>query len=105
VSSDRRKTSMEWPTVVDDRLRLLVSLTERSNVTGPTSATELVAALICAQLIDADHLGEVVRRYRQMDSDEIKAETRRHGPLPTVTPRRGRPRGGPGPIDHRSGQA
>jgi hypothetical protein len=94
VSSERRKTSMEWPTVVDDRLRLLVGLAERSgDVTGGTSAAELVAALICTQPIDAATLGKTVCRYRDIGPEEIAAETRRHGPLPPTMPRRGRPRG------------
>ncbi len=104
MGSDRYKTSMEWPTVVGDRLRLLVGLTERSNLTGPTSATELVAALICAQPIDVDQMGEAVRQYRQMDSDAIAAETRRYGLLAATPTQRSAPQRAPDSINYRSSQ-
>ncbi len=55
MRSDRRKTSVEWPAAVDDRLRHLVQLAEGSSGLRTTSASELLAALICVQPLDGDH--------------------------------------------------
>lgn len=92
VERNRHKTSVEWPVVVDERLRLLVGLIEQAGHAGPASASELLAALICEQPIDGAHLADTVIRYRRTPHGELAAATRsrssRIGP-----PRRGRPRG------------
>jgi hypothetical protein len=99
VEQHRRKTSVEWPVVVDDRLRLLVSLVEHAGDAGATSASELLAALVCEQPIDGGYLAAQVNRYRQASAVELSNATRRHsaeGP----TPRRGRPRNAPARRGH-----
>jgi hypothetical protein len=92
VERTRRKTSVEWPVVVDERLRLLVTLVEQAGHAGTTSASELLAALVCEQSIDGAHLLDKVLRYRQTPHAELSAITHSHM-SPTTAPRRGRPRG------------
>jgi hypothetical protein len=98
ASRGRHKTSMEWPVEVDERLRLLVSLAEQSASAGTTSASELVAALICEQPLDSGLLADRVVRYRQTTPAEIAVVTQTH-PTLAGEPRRGRPRrsSDPGP--------
>src|SRR5258706_11007341 len=71
VRADRRKTSVEWPAIVDDRLRLLVSLAEEAGGLGTTSAAELLAALICAQPRNSAHLASTILAYRQTACEAI----------------------------------
>src|SRR6266516_3973047 len=92
MHGDRRKTSIEWPTVVDDRLRLLVALAEATNAVSPSSAAELLAAMVCAQPFDGGQLAAAVLDYRRLPPDKIDADTRRHSPPTTQPARRGRPR-------------
>jgi hypothetical protein len=91
VRSDRRKTSVEWPAAVDDRLRHLVRLAEESSGLRTTSASELLAALICAQPLDGDQLAATISAYRQAGHDTMGAVGSGDLNLPQ-TPRRGRPR-------------
>ena len=89
----RRKTSIEWPAAVDDRLRLLVRLAEETGDLGVTSASELLAALICAQPQDGGNLAETISQYRQAEPETVRPA----GPSeasPSPAPRRGRPRHG-----------
>lgn len=86
----RHKTSVEWPIVVDERLRLLVSLTEQA-CAGTTSASELLAALICQQPIDGTHLADCVMRYRLTEPADLATATHRYTAR-SRGPRRGRPR-------------
>jgi hypothetical protein len=93
VERNRHKTSVEWPVVVDERLRLLVGLIEQNGHAGLASASELLAAaLICEQPIDGARPADKVIRYRRTPHSDLTAATRsrssRIGP-----PRRGRPRG------------
>jgi len=89
---------MEWPVAVDERLRLLVALVEQAEGAGATSASELVATLICEQPLDGRLLAGRVVRYRQTAPADIAATTGAH-PALAAEPRRGRPRrpspGGP----------
>jgi hypothetical protein len=91
VRGDRRKTSVEWPTTVDDRLRHLVRLAEETSDLRTTSASELLAALIWAQPLDGALLAATITAYRQTEGGNM-------GPAgssdldPPQTPRRGRPR-------------
>lgn len=96
MERNRHKTSVEWPVVVDERLRLLVSLTEQVSTAGPTSASELLAALICQQPIDGKHLADCVMQYRQTEHADLATATHRHTAW-SRGPRRGRPRK---PSDH-----
>jgi hypothetical protein len=82
---------VEWPTIVDERLRLLVEVAERAEeVEGASSANELLAALVCMQSLDSKRVGQLINRYRAQSPARIAAETRKHGGAPI--PRRGRPR-------------
>src|SRR5438094_10080093 len=88
---ERRRTSVEWPTIVDDRLRLLVDLARQAeHLDGTSSANELLAALVCAQSLDTEHVAQLVNRYRNLSLDQIAAATQRRGGA--AAPRRGRPR-------------
>lgn len=89
MNRTRRKTSVEWPTVVDDRLRLLVALVQQTETAGSTSASELLSALVCAQPLDRDVLAAQVLRYRSLDHSAVAGLTAEH---PINPPRRGRPR-------------
>ena len=91
MRGDRRKTSVEWPAAVDDRLRHLVRLAEESSAIRTTSASELLAALICAQPLDGDQLAATISAYRQVGHDTMAAVGSGDLNLPQ-TPRRGRPR-------------
>ena len=91
MRGDRRKTSVEWPAAVDDRLRHLVRLAEGSPGLRTTSASELLAALICAQPLDGDQLAATISAYRQAGHDTMGAVGSGELNLPQ-TPRRGRPR-------------
>lgn len=90
---EKRKTSIEWPTVIDDRLRLLVDLASQSaELDGASSANELLAALVSAQPLESDRLARLVKRHRNRPVDQIAAANEKHGGTPS--PRRGRPRSG-----------
>jgi hypothetical protein len=91
LRGDRRKTSVEWPATVDDRLRHLVRLAEEVPGLRATSASELLAALICAQPLDGARLAATIAAYRQTGRDTIGAVGSSNLSLPQ-TPRRGRPR-------------
>jgi hypothetical protein len=91
MRDNRRKTSIEWPSVVDDRLRLLVQLAEASGEVGTTSASELLAALICAQPLDGTHLTATIATYRRTAPETIAAASR-NDVKAARRPRRGRPR-------------
>jgi hypothetical protein len=82
---------MQWPIGVDDRLRLLVDLASQQADAAGTSASELVAALICDQPLDGLRLADLVGRYRAGGSDAAVPA----GPTQDLaggSPRRGRPR-------------
>lgn len=90
VRGDRRKTSIEWPAGVDDRLRLLVRLAEQAGDLRATSASELLAALICDQALDGARLAAVIIAYREGGCEIL---TRAAAPEEPPQPRRrGRPR-------------
>jgi hypothetical protein len=91
MRGDRRKTSIEWPAVVDDRLRHLVQLAEEAAEVRTTSASELLAALIWAQPLDGARLAATITAYRQTGRDTMEA-VRQNDQNPPRTPRRGRPR-------------
>jgi hypothetical protein len=91
VRGDRRKTSVEWPATIDDRLRHLVRLAEEAAELRTTSASELLAALIWAHPLDGDRLAATITAYRQTGSDTIGAVGSTDLNLPQA-PRRGRPR-------------
>lgn len=87
----RKKTSIEWPTEVDDRVRLLVGLVGKSPTLGAkSSASELLAALVCEQPLESEALARTISRYRRTDLAEIERATSASGGAPT--PSRGRPR-------------
>jgi hypothetical protein len=91
VRGDRRKTSVEWPATVDDRLRHLVRLAEEAADLRTTSASELLAALIWAQPLDGAGLAATITAYRQTGRDTMGAVGSSDLNLPKA-PRRGRPR-------------
>lgn len=91
MEHSRRKTSVEWPSHVDDRLRGLVALAEQTGQAGKTSASELLAALICTHPCDAPRLARTLRRYRKMSPDDIAAKTQ-DNVRTAPRARRGRPR-------------
>ena len=102
MRGDRRKTSVEWPASVDDRLRQLVRLAEESSGLRTTSASELLAALICAQPLDGGQLAATIITYRQAGRDTMGGVG--SGNLnPPQTPRRGRPRRKWTKNNHRAG--
>jgi hypothetical protein len=92
VRGDRRKTSIEWPADVDERLRALVRLAEQDGGLRATSASELLGALVCGQPADGAHLAALITVYRQRDREPPEAPGPLEGrPSPR---RRGRPRRG-----------
>jgi hypothetical protein len=91
LRGDRRKTSVEWPATVDDRLRHLVRLAEEASDLRTTSASELLAALICAQPLDSARLAATITAYRQTGRDTLGTAGSSDLSLPQ-TRRRGRPR-------------
>ena len=91
MRGDRRKTSVEWPAAVDDRLRHLVRLAEQASGLRTTSASELLAALIWAQPLDSARLAATIIAYRQTGRDTMEAAESGELNLPQA-PRRGRPR-------------
>jgi hypothetical protein len=91
MRGDRRKTSIEWPAAVDDRLRHLVRLAEETGEPRTTSASELLAALIWAQPLDGARLAATITAYREAGSETMEM-VRPGGLNPPRTPRRGRPR-------------
>jgi hypothetical protein len=91
MRGDRRKTSVEWPAAVDDRLRHLVDLAEEAAELRTTSASELLAALIWAEPLDGARLAATITAYRQTGRDTMEA-VRPGDQNPPRTPRRGRPR-------------
>jgi hypothetical protein len=91
MRGDRRKTSVEWPAAVDDRLRLLVRVAEETGNLRTTSASELLAALICGQQPDGARLEAVITAYRHSGCETIRAAGASEDP--PRAPRRGRPRG------------
>lgn len=91
MRGDRRKTSVEWPAAVDDRLRHLVRLAEEAADLRITSASELLAALIWAQPLDGARLAATIITYRQTGRDLTGAVESSDLNLPQA-PRRGRPR-------------
>jgi hypothetical protein len=91
VRGDRRKTSIEWPAAVDDRLRHLVRLAEDESDLRITSASELLAALIWAQPLDGAALAATITAYRRTGRDAIGAAEPSDLNVPQA-PRRGRPR-------------
>jgi hypothetical protein len=93
MRGDRRKTSIEWPAAVDDRLRHLVQLAEEAAELRTTSASELLAALIWAQPLDGARMAATIAAYRQTGRDTMEA-VRQNDQNPPRTPRRGRPRRG-----------
>lgn len=91
MAARKRKTSIEWPTEVDDRLRLLVELAGKSSTLGgASSANELLAALVCEQPLDPDQLARTIGHYRGVDMNEVARATNAKGGAPRPT--RGRPR-------------
>jgi hypothetical protein len=91
VRGDRRKTSVEWPAAVDDRLRHLVRLAEQESDLRTTSASELLAALIWAQPLDGARLAATITAYRKTGRGTMGAAGSNDLNLPQA-PRRGRPR-------------
>ena len=91
MRGNRRKTSVEWPAAIDDRLRHLVRLAEEAADLRTTSASELLAALIWAQPLDGARLAASIAAYRQTGRDTIGAVGSTDLNLPQA-PRRGRPR-------------
>ena len=102
MHGDRRKTSVEWPATVDDRLRHLVRLAEEAPDLRTTSASELLAALICAQPLDGAQLAATITAYRQTGRDTVGAVGSSDLSLPR-TRRRGRPRRKWIKSNHRAG--
>jgi len=91
MRGDRRKTSIEWPADVDDRLRHLVQLAEETAQLRTTSASELLAALVCAQPLDGPRLAATITDYRQARRGTMETAPP-GGPIVPRPPRRGRPR-------------
>jgi hypothetical protein len=92
VRGSRRKTSIEWPADVDERLRALVRLAEQDGALRATSASELLAALVCGQPADGAGLAALITAYRQRGREPAAAPGPPEGP-PSPR-RRGRPRRG-----------
>lgn len=91
MPGDRRRTSIEWPAIVDARLRHLVQLAEERTEVQITSASELLAALIWAQPLDASRLAATIIAYRRAERETMGMDI--VGDLgPPRVPRRGRPR-------------
>ena len=94
MAARRRKTSIEWAIEVDDRLRLLVQLAGTSaELDGAASANELLAALVCEQPLDPNHLGRLIARFRGIHLADVARTTDAKGGAPR--PVRGRPRTAP----------
>jgi hypothetical protein len=92
VRGTRRKTSIEWPADVDERLRALVRLAEQDGGLSATSASELLAAMVCGQPADGARLAALITAYRQRGGELAEAPGSPEGMPPPR--RRGRPRRG-----------
>lgn len=91
MPQNRRKTSVEWPVAVDDRLRLLADLAAASPATRNTSASEVLAALVCTQSVEPEALQKLVLDYRAVRMEALATET--SSPASRLFRRRpGRPR-------------
>jgi type VI protein secretion system component VasK len=87
--SDARNTLVHWPELVDERLNMLLALTEQEG--EQASRAQLLAALVCQAPADGQGLGVMIRTYRRLTVGQLEQELadvrlpRRLGP--------GRPRG------------
>jgi hypothetical protein len=106
MRGDRRKTSIEWPAAVDDRLRHLVRLAEEAADMRSTSAAELLAALIWAQPLDGAGLAATIAAYRHgrenleaISSSDLTSRPRRRG-RPRRSKIKDNHRGAAAPNDH-----
>lgn len=79
--SERRTTSVQWPTAVDDRLDMLLRLLAVEGV--PTSRAQLLAALVAAAPLDGPKLARTVNAYRKLLLDVFQEQAVSQ-PLPTV---------------------
>lgn len=69
--SRRRKTLIDWPQAVDDRLEILV----RSATAGGenVSRAQLLAALVAGADASPERLADLVRAYRRTEADTFTA--------------------------------
>ena len=85
--SQRRTTSVQWPTEVDDRLELLVRLAAGEGI--PISRAQMLSALVANASVDAALVARVARRYlgdlhvgdlaRAAPSSQVLPEVRHRG--------------------------
>jgi hypothetical protein len=78
--SDKRKTLVYWPEIVDERLDLLHRLAERAG--EQTSRAQILAALVCAAPPDGEGLGVMIREYRRLTVVELREQL--PGPQPEL---------------------
>jgi hypothetical protein len=81
--SEKRKTLIYWPEVVDERLDMLLALAEGAG--EQTSRAQILAALVCEATTDGEGLGVMIRNYRRLSVAQLERQ------LPDVTPSPRRP--------------
>jgi hypothetical protein len=79
--AQRRRTLVDWPQAVDDRLEILVRAATAAGEN--VSRAQLLAALVAAADPTPDTLAELLRNYRQMHLADFAAHHDRED-LPTV---------------------
>lgn len=85
----RRSTSIEWPTPVDARLRILVNLAAEE-LGRPTSAAEVLAGLIVQARLDGKRAAKAAQAASPRKLRAIERENAEHAER--TGPQLGRPR-------------
>ena len=79
--AQRRKTLVDWPQAVDDRLEILVRAAMAAGEN--TSRAQVLAALVAAADTTPEALASLLRAYRRMDTADFAADHVRED-LPAV---------------------
>ena len=91
--SQRRTTSVQWPTEVDDRLDVLVRLAADEGV--PISRAQMLSALVANASVNSAAVARVARRYLGgLQAGDLASTAPSPDTLPAVR-HRGRQRAAP----------
>jgi hypothetical protein len=79
----RRTTSVQWPTEVDDRLNLLVRIVVAEGI--PISRAQMLSALVADAALNGPRLARVARRYLgRLKAGDLDSSTPANVELPSV---------------------
>ncbi|MHA4815842.1 hypothetical protein ACXZ65_15980 [Streptomyces aculeolatus] len=62
--SERRRTLLEWPSLIDERLEILIRAAVAAG--EPVSRAQMLAALVAQTDADPDDVADTVRSYRRL---------------------------------------